>query len=133
MATLLSFTSDSFDPSEEPENPINPIAGYALLNWAANLLEAKGYSTTRPAEPEDWGWYIYVESEGVHYLVGSCDQSEPREGKVDWLIQVHKTRSFVDKLRGRNLLTADDPITRALEEILGKSEGIEELEIEYDA
>jgi hypothetical protein len=33
VAHVISFATDAFDPSTEPENPINPIAGHSVLAW----------------------------------------------------------------------------------------------------
>jgi hypothetical protein len=51
---LITFETSQFDPAGEKENPINPIAGQAVLQWLRKELTGK-YELSNP-EPEDWGW-----------------------------------------------------------------------------
>lgn len=107
MAWVMTFTSSRFDASEEAPNPINPIAGQAVLQWIRQQLAASPYTATEPA-PEDWGWYMDVSAGSAMYLVGAS--GEPEEGVRDttWTIQVDRHRTLMDKLKGRNKLTATD-------------------------
>jgi len=109
MAHIIEFKTAKFDPVKEPPNPINPIAGQSVLAW----LRQTALPTATVPEYEDWGWYMEVELEGVGYLVGSvCYDAE--EGSAgadrDWLIQIHKNRSLLEKILGRNKLKANDPL-----------------------
>ena len=110
MAYIIEFKTAKFDPAKEPPNPINAIAGQSVLVW---LREVALPAATDP-DHADWGWYIEVQIEGAGYLVGSICY-EPEEGSSsgperDWLIQIHKNRSLIDKLLGRNKLQGDDPL-----------------------
>ena len=132
MAHIIEFKTAKFDPSQEPPNPTNPIAGQSVLAW---LRQSALPSATAP-DHEDWGWYIEVENEGVGYLVGSICY-EPEEGATgpdrDWLIQIHKNRSVLDKLFGRNKLEADDPLVRKVVTALRSDAAILDIRETADA
>ena len=114
MAHLITFSTAIFDISQEEPNPINPIAGQTVLQWIRARLKGSGYKATEP-ETEDWGWYIDVEGNGSSYLVGASGQPEGPASDIDWTVQIHKHRSFKEKLTGRNKMSADDPLTALLE------------------
>ena len=114
MAWVLTFRTQRFDIGAEQPNPINPIAGQAVLAWLRPAIQEADYRCSEPA-PEDWGWYVGVEGSAGSYLVGAS--GEPGEPGVDveWVVQVHRTRSLGDKLRGRNRLATDDPLCAVIE------------------
>jgi hypothetical protein len=114
MAHLIMFATRKFDISKETPNDINPIAGEGVLNWIRERLANSPYFSTAPST-EDWGWYIDVNGEGSSYMVGASGEPERASPDVDWVIQVHKNRSFKDKLTGRNKLTDEDPFLAFLE------------------
>ena len=91
MAHVISFKTARFDVSKEPPNRINPIAGQSVLVWLRQELLTAGYKSTEP-DTEDWGWYIDVEAEGAHYLVGASADAESSTREIEWILQVHKHR-----------------------------------------
>src|SRR5215470_977690 len=107
MAHLVSFKTALFDVSRERPNDINPIAGQSVLLWLRDALIKAQYRVTEP-DTEDWGWYMDVQGESGSYLVGAsaeADASPP----LEWIVQVHKHRTFKDKIFGRNKMAEDDP------------------------
>lgn len=132
MAHIIEFKTAKFDPSKEPPNPINPIAGQSVLAW----LRQSVLATATAPEHEDWGWYIEVENEGAGYLVGSiCHEVEEGASGPDrhWLIQIHKNRSVLDKLFGRNKLEANDPLVRKVVTALRSDAAIQDVQETTDA
>lgn len=118
MAHLITFRTAKFDPRAEPENPINPIAGHALLVWLRAALRDRGVECGEP-DAEDWGWYFDASSHGATYLVGASGDPEPTsDGVIDWTIQLHRHRSLSDKLSGRNAHAADDALTSLVERLI---------------
>jgi hypothetical protein len=118
MAHLITFRSTKFDPRTEPANPINPIAGHALLTWLRTPLREAGFECTEP-DAEDWGWYVNASGNGAAYLVGASGEPEPEDdGAVEWTIQLHRPRSLSDKLFGRNAQAADDALTALVERLV---------------
>ena len=131
MAHLITFTSSQFDVSAEAPNPINPIAGEGVLKWLREKLRGIGYEVTA-AEPEDWGWYVYVRRLDVSYLVGASsdlDQPDPRE----WTIQIHRERSLTDKLFGRNRLPDNDSLSVHIEAFIRDSNGAKDVRVDKSA
>lgn len=110
MAHLITFSTARFDTGTERPNPINPIAGEALLHWLREGLAAAGYTVTAP-EPEDWGWYLEAQGPSGSYLVGASGEPSAPEVEIEWVIQVHKHRRLSEKLLGRNKLLPDDALT----------------------
>ena len=117
MPHLVSFRSTRFDPTAETQNPINPIAGQAVLNWLRAELAKAQYTSTEP-DTEDWGWYINVEGGGASYMVGASGDAEGSTPTVEWIIQVHQHRSLTDKLLGRKQTVVDDPLAALIERIV---------------
>jgi hypothetical protein len=70
MAHVITFRSTRFDIRAETPNPINPIAGKAVLEWLHERLRESRCETTNP-EPEDWGWYMVANLGDGSYLVGA--------------------------------------------------------------
>jgi hypothetical protein len=132
MAHLISFSTSKFDISKETPNPINPIFGEEVLNWVRGKLAGTPYKATAP-ETEDWGWYIYVEGNGSTYMVGASGQPERTAPDMDWIIQVHKNRTFKDKLTGKNKMTSDDPLVALLESFVRSEPAFRDISVEKDA
>jgi len=130
MAHLVTFRTAKFDPHAEPANPINPIAGHAVLVWLSAALRGEGFESGEP-DAEDWGWYLDVTGHGAAYLVGASGESEPDDkGPIDWTIQIHRNRSLSDKLFGRNAHAPDDPLTLAIERVVRAQPGFEGIELD---
>ena len=118
MSHLVTFRSAKFDPEAEPANPINPIAGHAVLVWLMDSLRAAGYEGGEP-DAEDWGWYVDVTGHNATYLVGASGDRQPGDhGATDWTIQIHRHRSLTDTLFGRNAHAPDDPLTALVERVV---------------
>ena len=116
MAEVIELSTERFDPARETSNPINPIAGEALLAWLAVEIRTHGFEPTDP-EPEDWGWYMDVSAGETSYLVGAS--GEAGEGTVvRWVIQIHRHRTLWQRLRGAARLAPDDPLVAAVVEVL---------------
>jgi hypothetical protein len=131
MAPLISFTTDRFDLSGEKPNPINPIAGQALLLWLREELLGAQYSVTEP-DAEDWGWYIHVEGADASYLVGASAEAADPTPTVAWIVQVHKDRSMKDKILGRSKIAADDPLFALIEQIVRGDSRIQQVTVTWD-
>jgi hypothetical protein len=85
-----------------------------VLTWLKETLAGSGYTLSEP-DAEDWGWYMDVHADGQAYLIGASAELTEGTGDVDWVVQLHKNRSLVDKLLRRNGLDDDDPVSRRLE------------------
>lgn len=133
MAHLITFSTDAFDPSSEPENPFNPIAGQSVLVWLReHALE--GYESSEP-DCEDWGWYIEVQGGDSVYTVGAIcfdDEGDGGQGaSPEWMIQVVKRRTLGDVVRRRNRMAADDRLTLRIAEALRANVAFDRIEVEF--
>lgn len=135
MAYLVTFESASLDPSTESENPINPIRGSTVLDWLSEHCFVAPIECTKPA-PEDWGWYVYVTDGDDTYMVGGVCFENPEDhpsNSHEWLIQIHKNRSLLDKLLGRNKLSPADSVVVKIREAIFHEPSFEKVEVEEDA
>ena len=127
MPHLITFETNKFDPASEKENPNNPIAGQSILNWLRKEVEGK-YGLSNP-EPEDWGWCSTTETSDGLMIVGASadiDQAQP----IEWAIQIHKRRSMMDKMLGRNPHRSDDPLTATIRSAIESIEGVKVLSVD---
>ena len=131
MAHVVSFRSSKFDVSAETPNPINPIAGQSVLTWLRAELAKAHYTATEP-DTEDWGWYIDVTGNDGSYLVGASADAEGSTPNVEWVIQVHKHRSFTEKVFGRNKMVADDSLAALIERIVRANPQISDVSVERE-
>jgi hypothetical protein len=131
MAHLISFKTKRFDVSKESPNPVNPIAGQSVLSWLRDELVARQYQATGP-DAEDWGWYLDVAGPGGTYLVGASADADGSGPVVEWIIQVHKSRSTTEKLLGRNKMMPDDALSALIERLVRSDTGIEDVSVERE-
>ena len=132
MAHLISFTTTKFDATKEPPNPINPIAGHGLLTWLREELRKIGWDVTEP-DAEDWGWYYYAQKSGTSYLVGASGEMDGDTPPTDWIIQIHKKRTLVQKFTGKNKMSDDDLLARDIESIVRHDANATKVEVEKHA
>jgi hypothetical protein len=132
MAHLISFTTTKFDASKETPNPINPIAGEGVLSWLRDELAKIGWDVTEP-DAEDWGWYMMVQKIGTAYLVGASGVVEGGTPPTDWIVQIHKQRSLLDKLTGKNKQADDDLLASEIENIIRHDASFTKIEVEKKA
>lgn len=131
MAHLISFKTAKFDVTKETPNPINPIAGQSVLSWLRDELANAQYQATGP-DAEDWGWYLDVVGSGGTYMIGASADADASDPVVEWIIQVHKTRSPTEKLLGRNKMAPDDPLSTLIEQIVRSDTRIEDVSVEKE-
>jgi hypothetical protein len=132
MAHVITFSTGTFDISKEDPNPINPIAGQAVLKWICGKLEGSGYTATEPAT-EDWGWYVDVHGNGCSYLVGASGEPERPPPDMDWTLQILKSRSLKERLTGRNKMIDDDPLSALVEKVLRDEPTVRGISVQKDA
>ena len=132
MAHLISFTSSKFEAATEPSNPINPIAGHALLTWLREELLLLGWKISAP-DAEDWGWYISATKGDAKYLVGASGEMDGEALPTDWIVQIDKHRTLLEKLTGKNKLSGDERLTRDIEAIVRKGANPSKIEVDKSA
>jgi len=110
MHYSIRFITSKFDVSKEKENPINPIYGYSLLVWLKTIT--KGKITISEPGAEDWGWYSYTKCEGREYMIGASvfyDKNNNPNSELEWVFQIDKKRSIIEKLLGKEKMSEKDP------------------------
>jgi hypothetical protein len=117
---LISFTTGKFDATREPPNRINPIAGQSVLAWLRAELTKSGWNVSEP-DAEDWGWYSIAQRAGASYLIGASGEEEGDAPPRDWIVQIHKQRTFVEKLTGKNKMSDADPLSAEIEALVRRS------------
>lgn len=132
MTHVISFITSRFDVAAEKPNPINPIAGQSVLLWLKVELLRAGCQVTEP-DTEDWGWYMDVRHADVAYLVGASADAEASSAPVEWTVQVHRHRSMADKLRGRNKMAADDPLSALIERLVREDGTAQQVSVTREA
>jgi hypothetical protein len=132
MTHLVYLTTTKFVGAKEEANPYNPIAGKALLSWLREQLSMTGWRVTEP-DAEDWGWFIIVQKSGDSYLVGASGEMNGDNMSTDWIIQIHKNRTFIEKLTGKNKLLDGDLLTREIEGVVLRDTGTEKVNVDLNA
>jgi hypothetical protein len=115
MTSVVRFNTSKFNVAAEKPNPINPIAGQSLLLWLHEAALPR-IDVTEP-EPEDWGWYSFATWDGRTYTLGSS-ASEEQNGKHEWVLQVVKQRTLVEKVLGRDRMQKDDGLASFVLQLL---------------
>ena len=95
-------------------------------------LRSTTIDSTEPAT-EDWGWDMDVEGGGASYMVGASGDAQGSGPNVDWVVQVHRHRSFKDKLLGRGKMTVDDPLVTILQKIVRADNSLEQVSVDRNA
>lgn len=124
MPMLIEFLNPTIDSSAERENPYNPIKGLVLGEWIVARLAEQGIKASS-VEPEDWGWFTDLSFEGRTYLVGFIEY----EDDGSFLIQIHKQRSFFEKLTGKEKQGEDDPVARQIQSVVEASPESREIRV----
>ena len=130
MHYIVVFESDHFDLTGEEPNPINPYHGRSLGLWMAPRLQARGVEVTE-VEPEDWGWYLWASLGDRSYLVGFVGHpAEESGGKPELIVQVGKTRSFLERLTFKEKMDESDEMLKLVVELVRTVEDVENLEVQ---
>jgi hypothetical protein len=118
-ATVIRFTTKLFDVTKERPHDINPIYGESLLLWLREKM--KGKVAVPEPQTEDWGWYVDIDWNGRHYMLGASASDED-DGEREWILQIVKHRSAKERLLGKEKMTAQDECSIYLRQLL-ESEG----------
>ena len=131
MHYIITFKTAKFDVSKEKENPINPIYGYSLLDWLRKKVIGK-VQITEP-DAEDWGWYSYLSWNGRDYLIGASvhyEKGEDPNSELEWVFQVDKQRSLIERILGKEKMSKDDPCLLFFKSIFEVDPDFKEIEVE---
>ena len=118
-----------FDVAKERPNPINPIAGESLLLW----LRQRASPDVEVSEPdaEDWGWYSSVVFDGRLYMLGASASDEDN-GEREWILQIVKHRSLLEKLLGREKLGEVDECVSFFQRLLRSETSFRDVSVDAE-
>lgn len=128
MIHVVRFKTDLFDVSKEPENPINPIGGVSLLEWLQSEIQSRFALDMTDIGSEDWGWYFYAELDGRDYMLGAS--TDPEDKDREWVLQIDKHRTFMEKLLGKAKMTADDPMVAKVMALVAAEPGFRNVTVD---
>ena len=126
MKTMVMFRSSKFPPYEGEEEEMNPgLWGRRLAEYLVEKLTEKGIQANEII-PEDWGYYIPVEVEGVKLAVccghqgGEEDQflcfTDPKQPIVRrWFRKVDLTAPLSRLVQALDEILRSDPEIRDIE------------------
>jgi hypothetical protein len=129
MGVAIRFTTDFFDVTRERPNDINPIHGESLLVWLAEKT-SRVLSIPSPST-EDWGWFTDVAWNGRSYMLGAS-ASDDEGAAREWVLQIHKHRSVLERLLGREKLRRDDECVQFFRDILEREPAFSNVACEWD-
>ena len=126
MDAHFTFETDGFadDESVKAEN-VNGIVGAALANWLASKLQSAGFDASE-VWPEDHGWDFSVENDGANYIC-ACSIADEEGAPFEGHIGIGKSRSMIDRLRGRGKFAGDDKVAAAIYAALASSKDVDKL------
>lgn len=118
----ITFETDRFNLSEEKDNFINPCCyGEDAADWFKPQMLSAGIEVIDIYQ-EDWGWEISCSFKGNKYYIGLGGAPEVEgQNNGEWRVMVTKSRSFIQILKGKNKLSAQEPILCALSGIITKA------------
>ena len=109
----FAFATDAFaDAAETRARNVNNLEGHALAAWLQAQFRAAAIDAS-DIWPEDHGWDFTIAHQGAKYTC-ACAREADGPGPAEAQITLHKSRSLLDRLLGRNRLDAADPIAGAL-------------------
>lgn len=126
--TVFSFSTSGFADTQEARalRPNDNVGGDALAQWMSGVLQGAGFTVTEPWF-EDHGAVFTVTNDGRTYLCACSieeDGGDPREGHI----ALELRQGFLERLRGRNVFEASDPVATAIHRALDQSPAIIGLE-----
>ena len=62
--------------------------------------------------------------------MGASGQPEGPASDIDWTVQIHKYRSFKEKVTRRNKMSADNPLTALLESFVRGEPAIRGVDVD---
>ena len=113
MIIDITCKTDRFNLSVVGPDFINDCCfGEDFSRWLVSALSEAGVDADVICM-EDFGWANQADYQGVSYLVcvaGNSDEDPSRPNYGEWHVMLERSRSFTQKLLGKNKIAASDPI-----------------------
>lgn len=131
---MISVTckTDRFNLSVVGEDFINDCCfGEDFSRHLVSALTAMGVEADVLCM-EDFGWANLAKYEGASYLMcvgGLSDEDIRRPNYGEWRVILERHRTLIEKILGKNKLSASDPIVQKIKQVL-MNEGFADVAIE---
>ena len=123
----FTFATSAFgDPDEIRKQNVNEIEGNSLARWLSGELKSRGIDASE-VWAEDHGWDFSIMHAGAKYLC-ACSREDGEGGPAEAHVTLHKSRSVMDKMMGRNKLDPADAAIAAIRSALTASADVNGLE-----
>ncbi|WDS35445.1 hypothetical protein [Pseudoxanthomonas sp.] len=113
MIVEITCKTDRFNLSAVGEDFINDCCfGEDFSKWLVAELSGTGVDSDIICM-EDFGWANIAEYQGITYLMcvaGNSDEDAARPDYGEWHVMLERSRTFMQKLLGKNKISASDPI-----------------------
>lgn len=76
---------------------------------------------------------MIAQRSGTSYLVGASGEMAGDTPPSDWIVQIHKQRTFVHKLTGKNKTTDSDTLSSEIEALVRRNEEFKNVDVEKSA
>ena len=132
MIVTITCSTDQFNLSVVGADFINDCCfGEDFSRWLVAALGSQGVEADVVCM-EDFGWANTAMVAGASYLmcVGGVvdgDSSHPNRGQ--WRVMLERDRTLMDRLLGKNKISAADPLVQKIAHILTAAE-FDQIEIE---
>lgn len=125
MIIDITCKTDRFNLSVVGSDFINDCCfGEDFSRWLVSALSEAGVDADVICM-EDFGWANQAHYQGVSYLmciVGNSDEDPGRPNYGEWHVMLERSRTFTQKLLGKNKISANDPIVGKVTGVLRAAE-----------
>ncbi|MCE3602188.1 hypothetical protein LXA47_00985 [Massilia sp. P8910] len=121
MMVSVTCHTDRFNLSVVGKDFMNDCCfGEDFSNWLVSAFRAVGVEAEVLCM-EDFGWANTVRFGGSSYFVcvgGYSHQDSSRPNYGEWGVLLERRRTLIQKILGKNKMSATDPLVRIVEQIL---------------
>ncbi|NHZ37816.1 hypothetical protein [Massilia rubra] len=133
MIVSVTCSTDRFNLSVVGDDFINECCyGEDFSRWLVASLESQAVEANVLCM-EDFGWANTAKEAGNSYLMcvgGVADKGPDHPNRGQWRVMLERNRTLMDKILGKNKISAEDPLVKKVVQIL-TSAGFSQVEIEF--
>jgi hypothetical protein len=132
MIVSVTCSTDRFNLSVVGEDFINDCCfGEDFSRWLVAALGSQAV-VAHVVCMEDFGWANTATEAGTSYLMcvgGVADDDPDHPDRGQWRVMLERDRTFMDRLLGKNKISASDPLVLKVVRVLTAA-GFNQVEIE---
>ena len=111
MAVHIEFRARAINAAEQDIDPSRGLAG-----WLKERLQDSGIDVGLPTR-YDWGYEIPIHARGGEYFAGLPSR---KDSASNWHLFVERRRSLADRVMGRAIMPATEPMALLIKEIISR-------------